>query len=344
MRPVLGRVWRLRAGSRGSPRPRNTTYRCAESLRRDRRVFKTLVKHEGLEPCWHPRGPKHEENACLCVFFVPWRLPKSSPEGEESKTLVNGDRIWGVFLLSFSCPLRFLLRASGFLFGAVLAAPSVPQGCLGGPFGVLLRAARGAQKWPPYRRDWLFVWSLWGSLGCLVGSRPVLSLFFWALSLMNSRWAREVEPQTPVWVVCSKPSCFTRFWVGSVCGGPAGSWSRWVLLGALGGSWGPLGGETQPKHVPKAFAATGVCSQTFVKYEVFLNVGTPGVQNYSKMHVCVFSAGAQRPDQGHGHSEASFRLCFAVAGGRPLEHQSAKHDGKTCRKPSSRQVCVHEPS
>ena len=49
LRPVLGRVWRLRAGSRGSPRPRNTTYRCAESLRRDRRVFKTLVKHEGFE-------------------------------------------------------------------------------------------------------------------------------------------------------------------------------------------------------------------------------------------------------------------------------------------------------
>ena len=149
---------------------------------------------------------------------------------------------------------------------------------------------------------------------------------FWPISLIISRGACEVEPQALAWVGCSKPSCFTRFWVGSVCGGPAGSWSRWVLLGALGGSWGPLGGETQPKHVPKAFAATGVCSQTFVKYEVFLNVGTPGVQNYSKMHVCVFSAGAQRPDQGHGHSEASFRSCFAVAGGRPLEHQSAKHD------------------
>ena len=45
LRPVLGRVWRLRAGSRGSPRPRITTYRCAESFSRDRCVFKTLVKH-----------------------------------------------------------------------------------------------------------------------------------------------------------------------------------------------------------------------------------------------------------------------------------------------------------
>ena len=126
LRPVLGRVLRLRAGSRGSPRPRNTTYRCAESLRRDRCVFKTLVKHEGLEPFWHPRGPNHEENACLSVFFVPRRLPKNFPEGHEHKTLVNNDRIWGVFLVFFSCPLRFLSRGSGFLCGAVLAAPSVP--------------------------------------------------------------------------------------------------------------------------------------------------------------------------------------------------------------------------
>ena len=149
LRPVLGRVWRLRAGSRGSPRPRITTYRCAENFSRDRCVFKTLVKYEGLEPFWHPRGPKHEENACLCVFFVPRRLQKGPPEGHEHKTFVNGDRIWGEFLVFFSCPLRFLSRGSGFLCGGVLAAPSVPQGCLGDPFWVLLRAARGAQKGPP---------------------------------------------------------------------------------------------------------------------------------------------------------------------------------------------------
>jgi len=59
LRPVLNRVLRLRAGSRGSPRPRITTYRCAGSFSRDRCVFKTLVKYEGLEPFWHPRGPKH---------------------------------------------------------------------------------------------------------------------------------------------------------------------------------------------------------------------------------------------------------------------------------------------
>ena len=67
--------------------------------------------------------------------------------------------------------------------------------------------------------------ALWGAL---VGSRAVSSLFFWALSLMNPRWAREVELQTPVWVVCSKPWCFTMFWAGSGCGGPAG-WC-WVVV------------------------------------------------------------------------------------------------------------------
>ena len=35
----------IRAGNRGSPRPRITTYRCAESFSRDRCVFKTLVKY-----------------------------------------------------------------------------------------------------------------------------------------------------------------------------------------------------------------------------------------------------------------------------------------------------------
>ena len=50
--------------------------------------------------------------------------------------------------------------------------------------------------------------------------------------------------------------------------------------------------------------------------------------------------GAQQPDQGHGHSEASFRSCFAVAGGQPREPQTANHDVQLCRKFQSRQVCV----
>ena len=53
--------------------------------------------------------------------------------------------------------------------------------------------------------------------------------------------------------------------------------------------------------------------------------------------------GAQQPDQGHGHSEASFRSCLAVAGGQPREPQTAKHDVQLCRKPSSRQACVQHP-
>ena len=54
--------------------------------------------------------------------------------------------------------------------------------------------------------------------------------------------------------------------------------------------------------------------------------------------------GAQQPDHGHGHSEASFRSCFAVAGGQPREPQTANHDVQVCRKPSSRQACVQNPS
>ena len=53
--------------------------------------------------------------------------------------------------------------------------------------------------------------------------------------------------------------------------------------------------------------------------------------------------GAQQPDQGHGHSEASIRSCLAVAGGQPREPQTANHDVQVCRKPSSRQVCVQNP-
>ena len=75
-------------------------------------------------------------------------------------------------MLSFSCPLRFLLRGSEFLFGAVLAAPSVPQGCLGDPFWVLLRAARGAQKGTVLSRV-IVLGVFWCPLGCLGGSRTV---------------------------------------------------------------------------------------------------------------------------------------------------------------------------
>ena len=160
LRPAVPRVLRLRAGGQSSTRPRNTRDRRAESLRRDKRVFNKPRKIQGFLACWHPGGPKLQQDTCICVFFVPRRLQERPPEGHEHKTFVNRDRIWGFVLVSFSCPLRFLLRVSGFLFGAVLAAPSVPQGCLGDPFWVLLRAARGAQKGPPYLSDSLFLGSL----------------------------------------------------------------------------------------------------------------------------------------------------------------------------------------
>ena len=94
----------------------------------------------------------------------------------------------------------FLLRGSGFLFGVVLAAPSVPQGYLGGSFGVLLRAARGAQKC-----DRTVV------IGCLCGLAEALWGALWGLAL------------------------FCRSFVGRCFGGPLGaprvSWGPlWGLL------------------------------------------------------------------------------------------------------------------
>ena len=95
------------------------------------------------------------------------------PEGHEHQTLVNGGRIWGVFLLSFLVFLRFLKRGSEFLFGAVLAAPSVPQGCLGGPFGVLC-ARPGA---PREGHRTVVIRCFWGLSGVLWGARWGLARF-----------------------------------------------------------------------------------------------------------------------------------------------------------------------
>ncbi len=124
-----------------------------------------------------PRGFETAVKLMFLCFLRAAASPKRPPEGHAHKTFVNSHQIWGVFVLSFSCLLHVLLRGSGFLFGAVLAAPSVPEGCVGGPFGVLLRAARGAQKWPPYFRDSLFLGSLWGPLVCSGGSCMLSSVF-----------------------------------------------------------------------------------------------------------------------------------------------------------------------
>ena len=173
LRPVLGRVLRLRAGSRGSPRPRITTYSCAESFSRDRCVLKTLVKYEGLEPFWHPRGPKHEEHACLCVFFVPRRLQKSSPEGHEHKTFVNSDRIWGVFLLSFSCSLRFCQGALAFCLALFWRPPRCPKGVLGAPLGS--SCARPGAPRRGHRN--VVIRCFWGLSGAPWGARWDLARF-----------------------------------------------------------------------------------------------------------------------------------------------------------------------
>jgi hypothetical protein len=59
------------------------------------------------------------------------------------------------------------------LFGAVLAAPSVPQGCLGGPFGVLC-ARPGA---PRRGHRTVVIRCFWGLSGVLWGARWGLARF-----------------------------------------------------------------------------------------------------------------------------------------------------------------------
>ena len=56
LRPVLGRVLRLRAGAQWSTRPQITTEICAECLRRDRRVFTNPRKIQCFLAFWHPVG------------------------------------------------------------------------------------------------------------------------------------------------------------------------------------------------------------------------------------------------------------------------------------------------
>ncbi len=50
------------------------------------------------------------------------------------------------------------------------------------------------------------------------------------------------------------------------------------------------------------------------------------------------------PPSGGPNNQPKFtaiqRPVVPVAGGRPIQHQTAKHEEKACRKPSSRQVCV----
>ncbi len=90
LRPESSRVLRLPPGSRESPRARNTSTIRAESLRRDRHIFKNPRKIQGFLALWHPRGvgrgAKREENTGVCVLFAPRSLTKRPPEGEEHKT------------------------------------------------------------------------------------------------------------------------------------------------------------------------------------------------------------------------------------------------------------------
>ena len=137
-----------------------------------------------------PGGPPQEAQEALWGSAV-------GRKGRPKRAPYCRDSLFSRVALLFSRVALFVF-SSGLLFRC-------PKGVLGAPLGSSCArpgAPRRAHRTVAIGCFWGLSGALWGAL---VGSRAVSSLFFWALSLMNSRWAREVELQTPVWVVCSKP-------------------------------------------------------------------------------------------------------------------------------------------
>ena len=153
----------------------------------------------------------------------------------------------------------FLSSAFGgseFLFGAVLAAPSVPQGCLGGPVGVFLRAVRGAQIGPPYCRDSLFLGSLWRPFGVLGGVFHAFFRLFWFISLIiSTKGPVRLNRKRLLGSVARNLRVLRGFgWGPCVAGrpgrGPGGC--SWGLLVAPGGLWvGKHNQNTCRKPLPR---------------------------------------------------------------------------------------------
>ena len=185
LRPVLGRVLRLRAVAQWSTRLQITTEICAECLRRDRRVFTNPRKTQGFLAFWHPLGSKTAVKLWFLCFLRAAASPKKAPRrGGAAPRRANAQnpRKWRsdlgcVFVVLFFLFCVFCKGALSLclaLFWRPLSSPRVSWGPLWGP----LCAARGAQRGPPYRRDSFFLGSLWGPLGCSVGSCTLSSVSF----------------------------------------------------------------------------------------------------------------------------------------------------------------------
>ncbi len=108
VRPAAPGVLRLRAGGQWNTRPRNTTDRRAEGLRRDRRVFRNPCQIRCFSCVLAPPGVQHFSKMYAFVFYSCRGVSrKGPPKGHAHKTFVNSYQMWGVVLLSFSCPLHF---------------------------------------------------------------------------------------------------------------------------------------------------------------------------------------------------------------------------------------------
>ena len=86
LRPAVHRVLRLRTGCQGSTRRRNTTDRRAESLRRDRCVFKNPCKIQRFRSFWHPPGIQNCSKTYIFEFSSCRGVsPKTPPKGISAK-------------------------------------------------------------------------------------------------------------------------------------------------------------------------------------------------------------------------------------------------------------------
>ena len=115
----------------------------------------------GSQPCAPPS--LHGLAMCLAIYPIP---PATLPVKQPQR----------------------LPRGSGFWFGAVLAAPSVPQGCV---LGAPLRSSCTRPGAPRRGHRTVVIRCFWGLTGIL----HAFFRFVWPISLISSRWACEVEPQ-----------------------------------------------------------------------------------------------------------------------------------------------------
>ena len=144
LRPAVPRVLRLRAGGRWTTRPQNTTDSCAESLCRDRRVFRNHGKIQCFLTLWHlPRSKPagtHWFSCFLRAAASPKRAPRRVYAQNPRKYRSDLGCVFVVFLFALCVFCWGALDLWLALFWPPLGALRVSLGPLWGPL------ARGQER------------------------------------------------------------------------------------------------------------------------------------------------------------------------------------------------------